>query len=87
MHLVREGRGCPCCAPEKRAATNMEKYGAENVMHNPDIFDKAKKAAFIKKEFVFPNGRKCEVMGYEHICLSQLIQKYKEDETNTCNLL
>lgn len=80
MHFVRDGRGCPKCAPDRRAETNIERYGSENVMHNATVFSKAKKTAFTKKEFVFPSGRSCMVMGYEHICLKKLIEKYKEDD-------
>lgn len=80
MHLLREGRGCPFCAPEKRSATNLKKYGCENVMHVAEIFNKVKKRAFAKKEFDFPNGRKAMVMGYEHLCLTQLLKKYNEED-------
>lgn len=38
------GKGCPMCAPKKRAKTNVERYGVRNVMSLPSTLDKIKVA-------------------------------------------
>lgn len=64
----------------KYKATCMARYGVDNPIQNPEIFSKAMKSSFSKKEYVFPNRRKAYVMGYEPACITTLLNKYKEDD-------
>lgn len=39
------GQGCPKCAPRKRVATNMERYGAGNFVGSPEGREKARRTS------------------------------------------
>ncbi|AAK82134.1 273R [Invertebrate iridescent virus Kaz2018] len=49
-------------------------------MQNAEIFYKACKNAFTRKEYIFPSGRKEFVLGYEDKCLDCLLEIYCEDD-------
>ena len=76
----KEGRRCPECAPENRKNTNLERYGVENVIHNVGIFDKNRKTLKICKNFIFPSGKNCDIVGDEDLCLKELLYQYDEKD-------
>lgn len=75
-----EGRRCPSCAPESRKNTNLERYGVENVIHNVNIFDKNRKTLKNCKNYVFPSGKNCDVLGNEDLCITELLNHYDEKD-------
>ena len=60
--------------------TCMGRYGVDFPAQNPKIFSKIINSRHSKKEFTFPNGRVVNVMGYEPICLRELLKTYNEDD-------
>ena len=65
---------------ERRVITWLKKYGVENPMHNPYIFEKSITNSFRYKKYVFPSGNLTYYQGYENFCLDDLLQKYDECE-------
>jgi hypothetical protein len=49
-------------------------------MQNADVFYKACKNAFTRKEYSFPSGRVEYILGYEDLCLNSLL--LSNDENN-----
>ena len=45
---LKKGRRCPVCAPEKRAETNLQRYGHSNVFASPKIKEKIKETTLKK---------------------------------------
>ena len=68
---------------EKIRNTNIKKYGDIHPNKNPEMLKKCIDASFVKKEFVFPSGRKEYVLGYEDICITELLKTYGEDDIIT----
>lgn len=58
----------------------LEKYGAENAMQVPELFQKAMKNAFRFKDYTFPSGRVEKVQGYEGYAIDYFINKFGIDE-------
>ena len=81
--IAVRNRGCPECAPKRRADTNIEKYGSANVMHNADIAMKAIHNCYSVKEYTLPSGIKIKLRGYEPLCLDLLVKQYPEDAIET----
>lgn len=78
-------KGCCSCNnpfsnPEiknKIKATNIEKYGVENVMHNKDIYIKH---IVDTKPYTLPSGKIINLRGYEDKCTDLLLQEFNENE-------
>ena len=58
---------------EKSVETCNRLYGERHAMMNPEVSEKSKKASMELKEYRFPSGQVCLLMGYEHHCLDQLL--------------
>src|SRR5207253_10115087 len=59
----------------KQEQTCLEKYGYKNVMHNPEIAERACAMAYKTKDYRFPSGRIDKVQGYEPFALNDLQSK------------
>ena len=57
---------------EKFKQTNLRKYGTEHPMQNEEFAERILNS-FQSKEFIFPDGSKIKVQGYEPIALNHLI--------------
>ena len=53
----------------------FETYGVYHDMQRPEIFSKAMKSSFSKKEYKFPSGKIVYVQGYEPFALDYLLKK------------
>jgi hypothetical protein len=62
---------------EKIRNTNVERYGEIHPNKNPEMLKKCIDASFVRKEFIFPSGRKEFILGYEDVCISELLKTYK----------
>jgi len=51
---------------------NLEKFGVEHVMHNPEIAEKSSKNAYRMKKYTWKTGEISLVQGYEPIVLREL---------------
>ena len=51
---------------EKSKATNMERYGVENVMHDPTISERSMLNSYKTKNYILPSGEVCKYQGYEN---------------------
>jgi hypothetical protein len=60
----------------------VEKYGVENCMQCPEIFEKAQRAAFKLKRYKFPSGKIKELQGYEWKCMVYLLYVKNIPEDN-----
>lgn len=53
-----------------------DKYGVRNPMQHENFFNKTYK----RKPFTLPSGKIVLLQGYEHVCIHNLLKKYKEKE-------
>lgn len=75
------GKRCEeVCKVQKYKETCLEKYGVENVMHDIDIFMKQQRKLYSKKSYTFPSGKIFNIMGYENLCINELLKEYKEED-------
>lgn len=74
--LFRNGTRCKKCGISSRKSTNLERYGVENVMHNPEIVERSFKNAYRLKDYTFSDGRTIQYQGYEGKCIDILIKEY-----------
>ncbi len=58
----------------------LDKYGVEYPIQNPEIYSKCLASMYRKKEFKFESGRIEFIMGYEPLCVKELLKTYHEDE-------
>lgn len=65
---------------EEGKAHMLKKYGAENAMHCPELFEKSIHAAFRTKVFKFPSGNSVFVQGYEPFALRNLLNAGVKEE-------
>jgi hypothetical protein len=85
-HFVKKSflRGCSCChecGKEIKILNLIEKYGVRNVMHIPEVVQKAMKNAYKKKVYTFQSGNEVLCQGYENYCIDELIRLgIKEEE-------
>lgn len=68
---------------EKYKKLCIEIYGCEHPIQNPQVFSKAQKSLYSKKEYTFPSGKKTYIRGYEPHCIDDLLKTYNEDEIIT----
>jgi hypothetical protein len=61
----------------------FEKYGTDNLMDVPEIFDKISKGRYKLKSYCLPSGKEIKVQGYEPFALDILIEKYQEEDIFT----
>lgn len=61
---------------EKSKNTCIDKYGVEYPLQNPQIAENATKRAYKLKEYTFPDGRTCNVQGYEPFALDILVKNH-----------
>lgn len=66
-------------------ATIRERFGVDNPMQNREVFERAVRSSCKTKIFVCPSGKKFLYQGYEHFCLSSLLNEegYSEDDIAT----
>jgi len=73
--------GCYCqeCTISNKCTkfknTCLDRYGVENVSHDPEISERASKNAYKAYDYTFPSGRVDKIQGYEHFMLNDLLQK------------
>ena len=67
-----QGNGCRKC-------TNLEKYGIEFILQDPDKLYNQQKKSFTFKEYITPSDKKWLLQGYEPILAGRLIQLYGEE--------
>lgn len=65
---------------ERRRQTNIAKYGVGCVMILPDAKTKSAISNSIGREFVLPSGTVVGVRGYEDIVLTNLLERYAEED-------
>jgi hypothetical protein len=78
LSSIRQGKKCLECKSRKFKETCMERYGVENVMHVPEIFEHNQSSCFRRKIFMLPSGKEIILMGYEPAAIQELL-----DEGNT----
>ena len=62
----------------------LDKYGVENPLQCPEIFEKAMKARYKRHEYEMPSGKVIKVQGYEPYALDKLfIDGFNEAEIET----
>lgn len=83
----RQGRRCTYCSLERTEKTNVERYGEKNVMFNQEICAKALRNSYKRKLYTFPSGRTEYVMGYEPICLNELLKEGINEDDIKCTLI
>jgi hypothetical protein len=75
--LLKKGNGgrggCDACTGERRAATNMDRYGVPHAIQNPDVFEKHGKNSLKYKLYTLPSGRSVHLQGYEYDALLCLL--------------
>ena len=59
---------------ENRKKIYKEKYGYENPLQNPEIFEKVKRHRYLHHEYTFPSGNKILVQGYEWFAIDKLLE-------------
>lgn len=66
----------------------MKKYGVKHPMQHPSVFEKMVRSSYKTKTFVCPSGKEFLYQGYEHFCLSELMEKegYSENDIATRGL-
>jgi hypothetical protein len=65
---------------EKIKISNFKKFGVENPSQCPVVAKNKLKSSYLKKEYIFPSGRKELVQGYEHFEITRLLKIYHEDD-------
>jgi hypothetical protein len=65
---------------DKRRATNLLKFGVQCSFLRPGVLSKAAKSNATGKDFTLPSGKVIGLRGYEHLVVTQLLQKYSETE-------
>jgi hypothetical protein len=65
---------------DKKANTNLEKYGARSPMQNTEIRKKCQHRGFRVKQYTFPSGRIVDCQGYEPFAYDILLQEVQEDD-------
>jgi len=65
---------------KKALETYERNTGYKHSSHNPEVLEKIAKSSFQFKDYTFPSGNIVKIQGYEHYCLNELLQTYKEDE-------
>ena len=81
LRMIVEGGGCYCeeCTSSNKCTkfknTCLDRYGVENVSHDPEISERASKNAYKAYDYTFPSGRVDKIQGYEHFMLNDLLQK------------
>lgn len=63
---------------ESIKVTNLERYGVEYSVQNPEIFEKSQRHR--TKTGVLPSGREINYQGYEMIVILELLKTYSEEE-------
>lgn len=66
----------------KRRATNLEKYGVENLLMSYEVRSKSARSNSIGKEYSLPSGKTIRVRGHEPLVLDHLLyqENYLEDQ-------
>lgn len=66
----------------KRRATNLEKYGVENVLASYEVRSKSAKSNSIGKKYALPSGKIIRVRGHEPLVLDHLLyqENYLEEQ-------
>lgn len=67
---------------KKRRATNLIKYGCENVMQSAEIIKRSVKKSKSYRNYTMPSGRIIKIQGYEDLVLDFLIKNRKINEDN-----
>jgi hypothetical protein len=57
---------------QAKEQTCMQRYGCRNHMQNPEVFERYMQKAYKTKEYMFTDGTKVEVQGYEPWALKLL---------------
>lgn len=88
LKYLRRDRFCYLCKIEKRVKSYIDfyqrNYGVNNAMQVAEIFEKHLKSMYTRKEFIFPTGEIIYVLGYENLCLQELVdKKYKYEDIFT----
>ncbi len=65
---------------QKSVNTCMEKYGVENSAQDSAIHEKTIKRMYRSKEYIFANGIKVTVQGYEPFAIDSLLKVYDQSE-------
>lgn len=64
----------------KKVKTNLERYGVEYITQNTEIFNKAQKSGFKRREYIMPSGEIIKIQGYENHTLDLLLKTHKEED-------
>lgn len=76
---LRRGRLCYFCGIERRLKNYIEyfqrNYGVDNAMQVAEYFYNHTISMYKFKEFRFPSGEIVRVLGYENLCLADLIKE------------
>jgi hypothetical protein len=78
--LLRYGNGQNT---QKIIKTCRSRYGVDNVMHVPEIFERTMRNQMRWKPFELPSGRIIKVQGYEDRALTILLENYVEEDLVT----
>lgn len=70
----------------KYKKTMLERYGYENVLQNPEIFDKILLKSYKYKNYILPSGKEVFIQGYEDYVIEQLLSKYNENDIIISNI-
>lgn len=63
---------------------NLDKYGVESQMQDPEVFMKNKKTRRDYRDYVCPSGDVRRIQGYEDMALDILLKDYNESEIIDC---
>lgn len=58
---------------QRMKETCLMRYGVEYPMQNYEIFRKAAKSMYSKKQYILPSGKEIQLMGYEWMCFDILL--------------
>jgi hypothetical protein len=73
---------------QKKDQTCEERYGHKDIMRNTEMFEKAAKNGYKRKEYILPSGAAIMYQGYENIAWKVLLSTIEETEiTNDPKLM
>jgi hypothetical protein len=71
---------------ENRKKIYKEKYGVENPLQRPEIFEKMKRHRYLHHEYVLPSGKSIWLQGYEPYAIEKLLFKFNLNENDVRTL-
>lgn len=72
---------------EKMKANSQARFGTDHPCQNPDELKRRLKLMFRTKDYTFPSGRVDTVMGYEGMCITELLETFSEQQIVTDNTI